>query len=321
MLRRRIINDDSNETKKNENSFFLKKKLSINESNNEENETYNFKEESNSNNTQELNIAQWLINNVFTNDVIGRLKNNLVIPIPNIDSNSNPISWLDMAIKSYLKKDDITIVMNQIAKRESEFKNCENIAKDLEKENLELTDKFNLLSENLEIQKNKAFKLEKKAEQMIELSKFVEYNFDGVDGGDKVKNLLLESINGDSDDLASFIVPFSINSQNIIMLKKYMTNDLDKDINLYLDEIKILLQRISEKYIPQRKKLLEELANTISQNFIDIEFVSPEEYTLIEPKIHNIPPSGGQKVIEGISFAVIKKETKQTMIYADIVAK
>ena len=275
----------------------------------------------NINSLDSYNIGDWLVHNILTEDVVNRLKENLLIAVPNTDSNSSAVEWIDMAIKSYFPKEDISIVAQNINARNESLNKYKQLYEDIQKEKNHLSEEVKSLEEVIESQKSKTFKLTKKIEQMIELSKCIEYNFEGVAGSDIIKALLLEAINSDSDELAEFIIPFSIHSQNIIMLKKYIKNDIDSDIQMFLDEVKILLKSISEHYIPQRKKLLEELANAISINFEDVKFVSPEEYTFVEPSIHNIPSSGGQKVVEGISFAVVKKDTDQTMIYADIKAQ
>ena len=315
MLRKKIQKEDSKVVNSNPRKIALKKSLSpLNVD-----DTQSFPEDTNSNNV--LDIGNWLIANVFSEEVINNLKNNLYVSVPHTDINSTPSRWLNMFIKSYLSQDDIYKVINTITK----YKNISNKYKDsyeeslIEKENLEKENKS--LIESLDLEKNKVFRVKKRLEQMVNLSKFIEYSFENVKDSDNIQMLLNDALNGDSDNLDEFIIPFSIHCQNILLLRKYIRNDLELDIELYLDEIKILLASISNQYIPQRKKLLEELAIIISKIFSDVKFVSPEEYTFIDPSIHNIPNSGGQKVIEGISFAVVKNETGQTIIYADIVAE
>jgi len=272
-------------------------------------------------NNDSLNIGKWLVENVFSEEVINNLKKNLYISVPYTDKNSISSEWLNMFMKSYLSQEDIDKVTNTINKNvilTNQYKEYyENIL--IEKKSLEEKNKF--LIENLDSEKNKFFKIMRSIDQMVKLSKFIEYNFKNVEDSEGIKILLIDTLNSDSDNLDEFIIPFSVHSQNILLLKKYVKNDLEFDIQLYLDEIKLLLEAISNQYVPQRKKLLEELATIISKRFPDIRFVSPEEYTFLDPNIHNIPSSGGQKVIEGISFAVVKNETNQTMIYADIVAE
>ena len=307
MLRKKIQKENSEVENSNPKKIVLKKSLSpLNID-----DTQSFPEDTNNN---VLDIGNWLIVNVFSEEVINNLKNSLYVSVPHADINSTPSIWLNMLIKSYLSQDDIYKVINTITKYKDSYE--ESL---IEKENLEKENKS--LIESLDLGKNKVFRVKKRLEQMVNLSKFIEYSFENVKDSDNIQMLLNDALNGDSDNLDEFIIPFSIHCQNILLLRKYIRNDLELDIELYLNEIKILLASISNQYIPQRKKLLEELAIIISKIFSDVKFVSPEEYTFIDPSIHNIPNSGGQKVIEGISFAVVKNETSQTIIYADIVAE
>ena len=322
MLRRKVKKISENIIEDDKNSFSLRKQslnqiddieLSENnrsEINNEKDTSYNRED-----------IGKWLIKNVFSIDIIDKLKDNLLLPIPNVDSSSSSEDWINMLIKSYFPKEDVLIISNNIYQQNEQIEKYKRLYENSLEQVQEQSNEIVNIKESLEKQKNKTFKLENKVDQMIELSSFVEYNFDGIMGSDKIKILLLEAVNSDSEDLASFIIPFAINSQNIIMLKKYIKDNVNIDTQLYLDEIKILLKSISGKYIPQRKELLVELAKNISEHFKDIKFISPEEYTFVEPKIHNIPSAGGQKVTEGISFAVVRKDTNQTIIYANIKAQ
>ena len=84
---------------------------------------------------------------------------------------------------------------------------------------------------------------------------------------------------------------------------------------------KELLSSISGIFIAQRREILSEIAKTISKEFTDISFISSEDYTFIDPKIHNAPQNGGERVLEAKSFAIISKESKNTIIYADVVAE
>lgn len=266
-------------------------------------------------------IGKWLIDKITSERSIKNLQDNLLVPIANVEKDSKADEWLNMLIKSYFTKEDVGILASNIRKIENEKQEIFDTIEKLNKNNEILQKTLNEAQENVEKEKNRSFKLQKKIDQMMHMKDFIEYNFENVEGSEKIKQLLLEATKSDSEHLEDFIIPFAINSQNIIMVKKYMKNNEDSDLNMFMDEIKILLKSISGKYIPQRKELLEELAKTISRNFEELEFISPEEYTYVEPKLHNIPTGGGQKVIEGKSFAVIKAETKQTIIYADIEAQ
>ncbi len=325
MLRKKIQNDENKSDANKTHSTLLKKKLTP-----EEDERSVIKPLSKTIEQQDVQIlddlnidslGDWLVENILTREVINRLKEDLPLVVPNTDSHSTPSQWLDMTIKSYLPKDDILILAKNINLRNKSIEIQKQIIEDIKKENSKLSQQTEKLKESLSFHKNENFKLKNSLAQRVKLETLVEYSFGKYDGEDIIANLLIEASKSDSDNLSAFIIPFAIYSQNIYKLKKYTTNDVNSDIQLYLDEVKALLKSISGVYIPQRKKLLEALAELISTNFKDIKFISPEEYNFVEPSVHNIPSSGGQKVVEGISFAVVQKDTNQTIIYADIKAQ
>lgn len=315
MLRKKIQEENKESTEQTKKAH-LKKKLSPSTEDDQQVQSNNEIKSMNN-----LDIGEWIIENVLTQGVANHLQENLNIIISNTDSSSTPSEWLNMFIKSYLSKDDIQIIEENIQRNETATQKYKDLYKTTLLEKDYLTHNKTELEESIKEQKKKLLGLEKQIEQMMKLAKFIEYNFENVEGSERIRQLLVDAINSNSDNLDDFILPFSIHCRNILLLNKHLQKNFDSDIQLYLHEVKILLKSISNHYNPQRKKLLEELANQISNVFDDVKFISPEDYTFIEPKIHNIPSSGGQKVIEGISFAVLKEETNQTIIYADVIAE
>jgi hypothetical protein len=64
--------------------------------------------------------------------------------------------------------------------------------------------------------------------------------------------------------------------------------------------------------------MLDLLAVACSAKFKLYKFISPEESLQVDPRIHSATALGGSTIKEGISFAVIKKDTMQTVKYAEI---
>ena len=92
-------------------------------------------------------------------------------------------------------------------------------------------------------------------------------------------------------------------------------------MKLYLKNTKEFFKAISSYQTPHRKEILNEFASLISENFIELEFVSPENYLYFDNTIHAIPQGSGDRIVEGINFAVINKKTKKTIIYADVIVE
>ncbi len=77
--------------------------------------------------------------------------------------------------------------------------------------------------------------------------------------------------------------------------------------------------RISNLYITNRKRLLSLIAEYLSEMFENYNFISGEDFTFVDAKIHNIVFKKGQRVKESLTFCVVKKGTSQTVKYADVV--
>ena len=86
-----------------------------------------------------------------------------------------------------------------------------------------------------------------------------------------------------------------------------------------IDEIlRFMLENLKDNFILQRRALLDALARIITKKFDNFDFISPEETLQIDLDIHNTKGTGGNKIKQGFSFAVIRRENKQTYKYADI---
>ena len=55
-----------------------------------------------------------------------------------------------------------------------------------------------------------------------------------------------------------------------------------------------------------------------ASKFEDYIFVSPEETLQLDPNIHNARGLGSTNIVEGASYAVIRRTSRQTVIYAEV---
>ncbi|MBN2891312.1 MAG: hypothetical protein JXL97_05555 [Bacteroidales bacterium] len=94
--------------------------------------------------------------------------------------------------------------------------------------------------------------------------------------------------------------------------------DEKENLDLLHNSGKNLLSNISELTIPERRPILDIVANLYNSYMNEYDFVSPEQTLQIDPNIHNADGLGGSVVKEGKSFAVVRRETKKPVYYADI---
>ena len=168
---------------------------------------------------------------------------------------------------------------------------------------------------------NRYHQLLKKESKTVEIKLLIDEVIGDNDDYEEVELLLKKSLKKTTDDNSKFIISFLFSLQKIILLKDFKFDSQEEKRDKYLFFTKSLLTSISGSFITLRKEILREVARVISKEFDDISFVSSEDYTFVDPKIHNVPENGGERVLEAKSFAIINKESKNTIIYADIVAQ
>jgi hypothetical protein len=79
-----------------------------------------------------------------------------------------------------------------------------------------------------------------------------------------------------------------------------------------------VLAAITGLHIINRREVLDAIAKVCSDSTGNWVFVSPESSLVVDPAIHNAKALSGTTVKEGISFAIIRKDSRQTIKLADI---
>jgi hypothetical protein len=85
--------------------------------------------------------------------------------------------------------------------------------------------------------------------------------------------------------------------------------------------LRSLLVRLSGLYVPERREILHSVGAYVSAYFLEHDFVSPEDWRNVDPAVHNAGGVGGHSIKEGVSFAVLRRGNRQTVLHADILAE
>jgi len=263
-------------------------------------------------------IESWILDNI-DNRVIKNIKENTNLPLAMLEDSLNLEEWLSMVFKSIISKEDyITLgknIQENIIEPIDELKKSE---KDLKNRIKILTEEIETIEEDKRREARKNLRVTKELEQSISL----EYMIEILDSRySKIKRYLQEDVNELVDESYKFVSNFIIESRAIDRLSLIQIKNEEQKMNLYLKNTKEFFKAISSYQIPHRKEILNEFASLISENFIELEFVSPENYLYFDNTIHAIPQGSGDRIVEGINFAVINKKTKKTIIYADVIVE
>ncbi len=135
--------------------------------------------------------------------------------------------------------------------------------------------------------------------------------------GDSLSGMLKEEMMNPVGDYPEFVIGFLEGWEE---LSKLLTTVEDSEEGMSQIHLALtnLLDKISGKVISRRRTMLDLLAVSCSSKFKLYKFISPEESLQVDPRIHSATALGGSTIKEGISFAVIKKDTMQTVKYAEI---
>jgi hypothetical protein len=134
---------------------------------------------------------------------------------------------------------------------------------------------------------------------------------------DKIAGLLKEEMLHPGLSLPAFITGF-MNGWPQFLDAFEKAEDTEAGMELLHHSLTVLLGKINGCAITQRRPILEIIAGMCSAKFKLYKFISPEESLQVDPRIHSATDLGGSTIREGISFAVIRKDTMQTVKYAEI---
>jgi hypothetical protein len=270
----------------------------------------------------DLKIASFL-HDVLEGKNFERFRKENPLMIPFTDENTSMVDWLANCIKMLLKPDEAKTMSNEIDQWfekqntrlvQAEKENEKLVLQVSEKEKLrkDLENEF-LISDTERKQLRRELLTSISAVILIDL-----YIPKGSsDSAMKISGLLKEEMINPSGDYQLFVMNFLEGWKNLSLLLE-KTEDTEagmEDLHLALTG---LLEKIAGKSISQRRPILNILAGLCSNPFKIYKFISPEESLQVDPRIHAATALGGSTIREGISFAVIRKDTMQTVKYAEI---
>lgn len=188
--------------------------------------------------------------------------------------------------------------------------------------------KFQELRQQMEALEAEKIEAERRQNSNIASSLLLEEVFGDRESSSIYQKRIAETLSeamehGGDDNLPKFVIRFS---KGWVVLQRSLScmQDAEKgmpQLDMVCDALSFLLSSISGCYVSERRSLLEIVASHCGEFFQDFIFVSPEHTLNFDPEIHNMVgnSSGNQIIKEGLSFAVIRSDTKKTVRYADVV--
>ncbi|MCQ2975792.1 MAG: hypothetical protein MJ211_13405 [Bacteroidales bacterium] len=269
-------------------------------------------------------IAKWLVNNIG-NDVFDELKQNPNLQLPYTDKNINAVDWMGKIIKTYFSQDSINKInsaINNLSGNNNVDNNAVEVAvkQKLEKYNA----KFQELKEQMENLEGEKAQIASELNTAIPLSKFVSEIFRDPGNETEPQKEIIRTLNetfetSKEQTLSKFVVRFAKGWIYLKTKTDLLGDDEKQNLESVYQALTKLLEYVSECYISERRILLDLIAKHCSTFFSQYDFISPEQTLNADPDIHNAGGLGNARIKEGVSFCVVRRDTKKTVKYADIV--
>ena len=273
-----------------------------------------------------IEITDWLLS-LIGDGVFEQLKTNPYLQLPYTSDDITTKEWLAKAIKTIFTQENIKNIGTQIHTNHIKIVELQQAAQKAEAEKIAFKEKFNqkfqaIKAEIGEVEDDK-YEIEKQLHSAIPISLLInEFYRDPEDHSEELKkliNTLQEALTNKDDKVAKFIMRFS---KGYLYLKSTFEqlSDNEKDnLNTIHNALTVLLSNISNIHIAERRPLLDIIAKICSNKFSEYDIISPEQTLQLDPEIHNAAGKGSATIIEGITFAAVRKKSRKAVIYADVI--
>lgn len=266
-------------------------------------------------------IIEWFVD-FFGNDLFEELKENPDLKIPYDDEDHSAKKWLENVLKTILTQKNIESIEKSIKEKYYELlkmiDEAEKVIIDQKKENSEIKAEFEEFKAELLKSRKEVDKLAVSSFSSVHIKDLADIVFGKNDELKGFATLFKEAANDPSEQLPEFTIAF-LKGWNA--LYPYISKDYssEEDKAEIIDEkLRNLLAFVKDKYIPQRRAILDVVARIVSKKFKEFIFISPEETLQIDINIHKTDGEGGNRIKQGLSFAIVRKATQKAFKYAEI---
>lgn len=236
------------------------------------------------------------------------LKDNPNFQIPYANSEDNVVIWLTSVIKTLFSPDDLQQLQHSFYHHQQQ--NAFTIRM--------LTEKLASFSNLDKAQPTSQETINNHTPLQISLDTLLDTWLIKQAHTQALYDVLKQAIHDPSDDTIKFMLGFFKAWTCIDKACSVKNEDESLHMHAIHNTLTTLLSELSQCYISLRRPILKEVARSCSHFLPTYEFISPEDSLHIDPALHNASGIGGMEISEGISYAVIRAETKQTVIYADV---
>ena len=272
-------------------------------------------------------VSSWLVNK-FGSEVFEELINNPNLQMPYTEENLSTEKWVERVVKTLFSQETILKISSKLSAQSIDNNEIDKIvAEKLSEKTSKYNDRFQQMRAEMEQIEGEKAAVEAQLNKAIPLQQFVDVNFKGIDGETQAQKRIRQTINeaveqSRDENMSAFVMKFAKGFSALNYVLKRITESADGTQKDKLEEVypalTELLTCISGSYISERRTLLDLVAKHCNEFFTEYDFISPEQTLNVDPEIHNASGAGNGSIKEGSSFAVVRRDTKKTVKYADI---
>lgn len=263
-------------------------------------------------------LGQWLVR-ILGSNVIQAIRQNPNLRLPYVESTITDKVWLLKALKTILPLANIQDFKRHLSQQFNANSEAVVMIQQQQKELEQLYAKVNRMQRSLASHQRQQQKKTHTDFSNIPANYLIDAAFGQKTTTKGIQNLLHEAFEIPSETFKEFLIAFYTAWMDFQTTLQHAQENEKTRVRFLYEELKVFLKKLNGLYITQRRALLEEVAAIASMKLQKYLFISPEETLQINPKIHNIVGGNGLQIKEGVSFAVVRKTSKQTYLYADVI--
>ena len=267
----------------------------------------------------DIELIADIVIKIIGREPIENLKSNKNFSFPFAANSITLTEWVVLALKTLFTFDDLKSLSDNIINHKYTYQESTALVKKRVSSALvEKNNKIKKLEEDITLQKREILKLTDKLDQSTSLKQLINSFLDSSPENRRLASLLYEAVDDVSPDVSDFCIGLFKGWGVFNSSLNNNTTESDRVNNIHAS-LSSILKYISGKYISQRRDILKELANIANSHLTEYEFVSPEHTLTVDPTLHNASGLGGTEIREGISYSVIRSDTRKTVVYADVI--
>lgn len=272
-------------------------------------------------------LVKWLFD-ILGKQVTTKLKNNQYLKIPFTEENLPEEQWLEKALKTIFPEADL----NEIQTRISDFNlankqtvekigNLEAQVAEFSETNEKYQKRFNQYKNEIEDLEEELHKNQSATRGQVALADVLKFAFPekaDTTAEKAFRTQLQRCVDNPTNENANFLTALLQAWPTVDFVHQNFGKDAEANMNKIYEALAYLMSRISGFASAERRPILDTLALWVSDWFDEFEFVSPERTLQADPNVHETSGITSTDIKEGRSFAIIRKDTKKTVRYAEI---